>query len=85
MTGYENGYYIWQRLRLGWRWTQLPPPRQSNLVMREDLEFNQGVEAPYRYQVAIWIDGKGYDVLYYSGCMVETLEIYELTKQLQTL
>ena len=82
MTGYENGYYIWQRL-----------PISEGLVMREDLEYNyqchrggfQGVETPYRYQVAIWIDGKGYDVLYYSECMVEALEIYELTKQLQTL
>ena len=74
MTGYENGYYIWQRL-----------PISEGLVMREDMMFNQGVEAPYRYQVAIWIDGKGYDVLYYSECMVEALEIYELTKQLQTL
>ena len=68
---YQNGYYIWCF--------------RGGLVMREDMEFCDNQEEPFRFQVARWIKGKGYEVLHYTGCQRDALEIYELTVKLGTL
>ena len=38
------------------------------------MEFGDNQEEPYRFQVARWVRGKGYEVLHYTGCQREALE-----------
>ena len=68
---YQNGYYVWSF--------------RGGLVMREDMEFYQDQEEPFRFQVARWIKGKGYEVLYYTGSQCEAQEVWELTVKLDSL
>jgi hypothetical protein len=53
--------------------------------MREDMEFGDNQEAPYRFQVARWVRGKGYEVLHYTGDQREAQEVWELTVKLDEL
>lgn len=71
MRLYQNGYFIWCF--------------RGGLVMREDMEFGDNQEEPFRFQVARWVRGKGYEVLHYTGSRREAQEVYDLTVELDSL
>ena len=69
---HQNGYYIhiWSA---------------CGLVMREEMEFTEEQEEDFIYQVARWVKGKGYEVLYYTGSWGDASRVYELTLALESL
>jgi len=53
--------------------------------MREEMEFTEEQEEDFIYQVARWVKGKGYEVLYYTGSWGDASRVYELTLALESL
>ena len=69
---HQNGYYIHKYSITG-------------LVLREEMEFTEEQEEDFIYQVARWVKGKGYEVLYYTGSKAEATLVYRLTLALESL
>jgi hypothetical protein len=49
------------------------------LVLREEMIFTEEQEQDFKYHVAQWVKGKGYEILYYTGDQGEALRIYYTT------
>ena len=69
---HQNGYYIHKY-------------SISGLVLREEMEFTEEQEEDFIYQVARWVKGKGYEVLYYTGSKAEANQVYRVTLALESL
>jgi hypothetical protein len=67
---YQNGYKIH------------PISICDGLVLREEMFFTEEQEQPFKYHVAQWVKGEGYEVLYYTGDLGEALRIYCTTAKL---
>ncbi len=57
----------------------------GGIVMREEMIFREEQEADFIYQVARWVKGEGYEVLYYTGSKGDASRVYDLTLALDTL
>ncbi len=55
------------------------------LVMREEMFFTEEQEEDFKYHIARWVKGKGYEVLYYTGSLLEACTIYSTTLLLKRL
>ena len=55
------------------------------LVLREEMIFTQEQEQDFKYHIARWVKGKGYEVLYYTGRLTEACTIYSTTLSLNSL
>ncbi len=55
------------------------------LVMREEMLFTEEQEEDFKYHIARWVKGKGYEVFYYTGCLLEACTIYSTTLSLKRL
>ena len=69
---YQNGYKIHKFSGCG-------------LVLREEMIFTEEQEQNFKYHIARWIKGKGYEVLYYTGNLLEASFIYTTTLSLNNL
>ena len=77
---HKDGYYIHRSAR--WKG---PDGRRTGLVMREEMEFREEQEEDFIYQVARWVHGKGYEVLYYTSSRNEANRVYCVTLSLESL
>ena len=73
---HQNGYYIHK---------SAVADQKSILILREEMEFTEEQEADFIYQVARWVRGRGYEVLYYTGSKAEANRVYCLTLALDNL
>ena len=55
------------------------------LVLREEMIFTQEQEQDFKYHIARWVKGKGYEVLYYTARLLEACTIYSTTLSLNNL
>ncbi len=55
------------------------------LVLREEMIFTEEQEEDFKYHIARWVKGKGYEVLYYTGSLLEACTIYSTTLSLNNL
>jgi len=73
---HQNGYYIHKAA---------VADSESFLILREEMEFTEEQEEDFIYQVARWVRGRGYEVLYYTGSKAEANRVYCLTLALDSL
>lgn len=54
-------------------------------VMREEMIFTEEQEEDFKYHIARWVKGKGYEVLYYTGSLLEACTFYSTSLSLSNL